>query len=183
MSDKETDSVTLYYAEMETEALGNLWLAASEKGLIAVRFDEDSGQFLSNLLLEMDTADSPNIMHDEERLKPFMDSLTAYFAEKTPIPTSLPVDLTDQTEFQQEILRMVREIPFGATTTYGELADDIQNPNAARAIGQVLRRNPIPILIPCHRVLNADGTLGGYGGVMGSDRKITLLKHEGIILA
>jgi len=77
----------------------------------------------------------------------------------------------------------VREIPFGASTTYGEIAEAIENPNSSRAIGQVLRRNPIPIIIPCHRVLSADGTLGGYGGVMGSKRKIALLKHEGVILA
>jgi O-6-methylguanine DNA methyltransferase len=183
MSDKNSDCINLYYHALHSDLLGDMWLAATEKGLLAMRFDEDSAQFLASLLLEIDLTESLNITHDEDRLQPYTDSLTAYFTNKTPIPTDLPVDLTSQTEFQQEILTLVREIPLGATTTYGELADDIDNPNAARAIGQVLRRNPIPVIIPCHRVLNADGTLGGYGGVMGSERKIALLKHEGIILA
>jgi len=87
------------------------------------------------------------------------------------------------TEFQQQILKIVQLLPMGSTITYGEIADQIENPNASRAVGQVLRRNPIPIIIPCHRVISSDGTLGGYGGVIGSQRKIALLKHEGVILA
>lgn len=183
MSDKESAPVNLYYDAVHTEQLGDLWLAATDKGLLAVRFDEDSSQFLANLLLELDLEETFNIIHDEERLKPYTESIKAYFEHKTPFPADLPLDLTGQTEFQQEILTFVRQLPFGATTTYGDIANAINNPNASRAIGQVLRRNPIPVIIPCHRVLNADGTLGGYGGVMGSDRKIELLKHEGIILA
>ena len=122
-------------------------------------------------------------MHSNKKTAPYRKVLDAYLNDKTPIPDDLPVDLHQLTDFQQEILGRVRRVPFGATTTYGEIADEIDNPNASRAIGQVLRRNPIPIIIPCHRVLSADGTLGGYGGVMGSERKIELLKHEGVILA
>ena len=183
MSENNTETFNLYYHHLDTDLLGCLWLAASDTGLTAVRFDQDSSQFLANLLLEIDLNEQPNIIHDETRLQPYTDALTAYFADKTPLPPDLPVDLTGQTAFQQDILTRVRHIPLGATATYGDLADQINNPNAARAIGQVMRRNPIPVVIPCHRVMNADGTLGGYGGVMGSERKIALLKHEGVILA
>lgn len=184
MSDKQKpDSLNLYYDHIDTELLGCLWLAATDHGLFAVRFDQDSPQFLANLLLELDLTEQPNILHDQPRLQPYASSLAAYFTAKTPLPPDLPVDLTGQTEFQQDILTRVRNIPQGATLTYGDLADQTNNPNAARAIGQVLRRNPIPVFIPCHRVLSADGTLGGYGGVMGSERKIALLIHEGVILA
>lgn len=183
MTEKNESVKILYYTSLETDLLGTIWLAASERGLIAIRFEEDSADFLSNFFNTLNTTEPINIFHDKDKLQPFIESLQIYFTEKKQIPQALPVDLFDQTSFQQEILNLIRQIPFGSTTTYGELAEKINNPNAARAIGQVLRRNPIPIIIPCHRVLNADGTLGGYGGVMGSERKIALLKHENVILA
>jgi methylated-DNA-[protein]-cysteine S-methyltransferase len=71
----------------------------------------------------------------------------------------------------------------GTITTYGDLARQMDNELAARAVGQVLRANPLPLIIPCHRVVRADGSVGGYGGILGSQRKIALLKHEGVILA
>lgn len=183
MADKNPSDNNLYYTSLETNLFGTIWLAATPKGIVAIRFEEHSADFLANLFSTLNTTQPPNIIHDSDQLQPYIKALQAYFFEKKSIPAALPVDLYDQTIFQQEILNLVRQLPFGATTTYGELADSIDNPNAARAIGQVLRRNPIPIIIPCHRVLNADGTLGGYGGVMGSERKIALLKHENIILA
>ncbi|MBN2503327.1 MAG: MGMT family protein, partial [Anaerolineales bacterium] len=71
----------------------------------------------------------------------------------------------------------------GQVATYSEIAKTIGKPKASRAVGQALRRNPIPIVIPCHRVIASDGTLGGYAGVMGDKRKIKLLKLEGVMLA
>jgi methylated-DNA-[protein]-cysteine S-methyltransferase len=183
MNPKEGQSPTLYYTEFKSGVLGQIWLASTDQGLTYLRFDEDSGKFIANLAKSIDPQRQPNILYNPEKLSTYQAALENYCDKKIPIPTSLTVDLSDLTEFQQQILHYVREIPFGASTTYGEIADAINNPNASRAIGQVLRRNPIPIIIPCHRVLSADGTLGGYGGVMGSHRKIALLKHEGIILA
>jgi len=183
MDQNKDQGLTLYYSEFETEVLGPIWLAATDGGLCTLRFDEDVVRFITNLAKSLDRQQQPNIIHNLEKTTPYLTALQAYCEQKTPIPGNLSLDLSSLTEFQQQILNFVREIPFGATTTYGEIAEAIQNPNASRAIGQVLRRNPIPIIIPCHRVLSADGTLGGYGGVMGSERKIALLKHEGIILA
>jgi methylated-DNA-[protein]-cysteine S-methyltransferase len=84
----------------------------------------------------------------------------------------------DGTEFQQRVWRALTEIPYGETCSYGELARRIGNPNASRAVGLANGRNPISILVPCHRVIGADGSLTGYGG--GLQRKQWLLAHEGL---
>jgi methylated-DNA-[protein]-cysteine S-methyltransferase len=183
MTPDEDSALRIYYGEVQTKLFGTTWLAATDRGICCLRFDHDAAQFISNLAMKVLGDEIPSIVHDIARNRPYADALNDYLENKVTIPSDLPVDMHQMTEFQQEILTLVRRLPFGSTTTYGEIADEIENPNASRAIGQVLRRNPIPIIIPCHRVLSADGTLGGYGGVMGSERKIELLKHEGVILA
>lgn len=174
---------TVYYSEIQTELLGDIWLAATDTGICCLRFADETPDFVAHILENIADPLTPSLLHSREATAAYIEALTAYLENKTPIPNDLPSDLSRLTEFQQEILAYVRELPYATITTYGEIADEIQNPNASRAIGQVLRRNPIPIIIPCHRVTSADGTLGGYGGVMGSERKIALLKHEGVILA
>ena len=82
------------------------------------------------------------------------------------------------TVFQQRVWRELIEIPYGQTWSYGELAKRIDNPSASRAVGLANGRNPISILVPCHRVIGADGSLTGYGG--GLERKQWLLAHEGL---
>ncbi|PVV84097.1 hypothetical protein DD509_05190 [Dehalogenimonas alkenigignens] len=86
------------------------------------------------------------------------------------------LDLTGATEFQQQVYRAACGIPFGETKSYGELAAAIGKPGAARAVGQALGANPLPILIPCHRVVAADGGLGGFSG--GVETKQQLLEME-----
>lgn len=90
---------------------------------------------------------------------------------------NLPIRLHG-TEFQKRVWNMLTEIPYGVTWSYGELAKRIDNPNASRAVGLANGRNPISILVPCHRVIGADGSLTGYGG--GLERKRWLLAHEGL---
>jgi methylated-DNA-[protein]-cysteine S-methyltransferase len=82
------------------------------------------------------------------------------------------------TEFQRRAWRSLMDIPFGETRSYGEQARRIGNPNASRAVGLANGRNPIPIIVPCHRVIGADGSLTGFGG--GIERKRWLLAHEGL---
>jgi methylated-DNA-[protein]-cysteine S-methyltransferase len=107
------------------------------------------------------------------------EQLEQYFAgERTDF--ELPLD-PDGTPFQQRVWELLREIPFGETTTYGALATLLGKPSAMRAVGLANGRNPIAIVIPCHRVIGADGTLTGYGG--GLDRKRTLLDHEAEVRA
>jgi methylated-DNA-[protein]-cysteine S-methyltransferase len=94
---------------------------------------------------------------------------------------ALPVDLSAVRPFQRAVLTAISKIPFGQTRTYGWVAREIGQPRAARAVGQALHTNPIPIIIPCHRVVASDGGLGGYGG--GLPMKIKLLQLEGATLA
>ncbi|MCZ6569405.1 MAG: methylated-DNA--[protein]-cysteine S-methyltransferase [Deltaproteobacteria bacterium] len=82
------------------------------------------------------------------------------------------------TSFQQRVWRALRSLPYGRTTTYGRVARRIRQPSAVRAVGLANGRNPIPIIVPCHRVIGANGSLTGYGG--GLDRKAWLLRHEGV---
>jgi methylated-DNA-[protein]-cysteine S-methyltransferase len=80
--------------------------------------------------------------------------------------------------FQRSVWRSLSEIPYGVTISYGELAARVGKPKASRAVGQANGKNPLPIVIPCHRVISGDGSLGGFGG--GSQTKITLLAIEGL---
>jgi len=91
----------------------------------------------------------------------------------------LPLDLR-VAPFHEVVLAALARVPYGATTTYGALAREAGNPKAARAVGTVMNRNPIPIVLPCHRVVGADGSLTGYAG--GLDRKRLLLRLEGATL-
>lgn len=92
----------------------------------------------------------------------------------------LPLDLSAVGEFDREVLAVAREIPFGETASYGEVAERIGRPGAARAVGSALGRNPVPLVVPCHRVVRSDGSPGGYTG--GLDRKRRLLALEGASL-
>ena len=102
--------------------------------------------------------------------------LTEYFAG-TRREFDLPLRLKG-TEFQQRVWRELTAIPYGETWSYGQLAKRINKPSASRAVGLANGRNPISILVPCHRVIGADGSLTGYGG--GVERKQWLLAHEGL---
>jgi methylated-DNA-[protein]-cysteine S-methyltransferase len=183
MSSQDQPENTIFYASLQTTLFGQLWIAATARGVCCLRFDAEPTHFITALVLRVTDETPPNIIHDPAKVFIYLRAVEEYLKDHTPISPDLPIDTFDLTGFQREILQLVRQVPYGATTTYGELAERVKNPNASRAIGQVLRRNPIPIIIPCHRILSADGTLGGYGGVMGSHRKIALLKHEGVILA
>lgn len=103
--------------------------------------------------------------------------LDEYFAG-TRRDFDLPLRLQG-TPFQQRVWAVLTEIPYGVTWSYGQLAKRINNPNASRAVGLANGRNPISILVPCHRVIGADGSLTGYGG--GVERKRWLLAHEGLL--
>lgn len=91
----------------------------------------------------------------------------------------LPVALSDQPPFRRRVLEELAGVPYGETVTYGRLAGRCGRPRAARAVGNALGRNPLPVVLPCHRVVRSDGTAGGYGG--GRERKRRLLRLEGAL--
>jgi methylated-DNA-[protein]-cysteine S-methyltransferase len=115
---------------------------------------------------------------DDRPFTAAIDQLAAYFAGEL---TDFDLPLAPSgTEFQQRVWSALRTIPFGQTTSYGELAGQLGNPGASRAVGLANGRNPIAVVVPCHRVIGADGRLTGYGG--GLDRKRWLLDHELAVL-
>lgn len=112
--------------------------------------------------------------HDPEALHAAATQLAEYFAGER---TRFDLELSPEgTEFQRKVWAMLQEIPYGETTTYGTLANQLGNPRTVRAVGLANGRNPIAVIIPCHRVIGANGSLVGFGG--GLDRKRALLDHE-----
>lgn len=106
------------------------------------------------------------------------EELERYFRGEPVTFADVDVDLTGSTEFEREVYKATRAIPFGKVATYGQIAKAIGAPNAQRAVGQALGKNPIAIVIPCHRVVASDG-LGGFTGGLTWKRK--LLRHEGVL--
>jgi methylated-DNA-[protein]-cysteine S-methyltransferase len=120
----------------------------------------------------------PGWRRDDSALRLVREQLTAYFARELR-DFELPLRM-DGTPFQRRVWEELRRIPFGATWSYAELARRIGRPGASRAVGSANGRNPVAIVVPCHRVIASDGTLGGYGG--GLDRKEWLLQHETVAM-
>lgn len=148
--------------------IGVLHLAVGECGVAAITFD-DPGFTLAGALPR-----GAKLVPDLEATRPLAGELAAYFAgvlERFTIPPDLA-----GTPFQELVWRRLLEIPYGGTVSYGELARALGKPGASRAVGMANNRNKIGILVPCHRVVGADGALVGYGG--GLDRKRWLIAHE-----
>jgi methylated-DNA-[protein]-cysteine S-methyltransferase len=154
--------------------VGLLLLAATRKGLVEIAYTHERG--VEKSLLELAAKLSPRILDAPRRLEPVRNQLDAYFVGKRD-RFELNLDRSLISGFTQRVLRQTERIPYGHVSTYGDVATEIGAPRAARAVGNALGANPLPIVIPCHRVLRAGLLLGGYGG--GTNRKEWLLKREG----
>ncbi len=141
--------------------LGKIYVQYSPNGIIGMSLTEDEKIEISNNL-------------DEFGIK-IQTSLMDYFDGKLQV-FELPLNLDSGTEFQKSVWKALLEIPYGKTTTYGEIAKKIGNPKASQAVGGAVGDNPIAIIIPCHRVIGKNGSLTGFR--WGLDRKIKLLKLE-----
>jgi methylated-DNA-[protein]-cysteine S-methyltransferase len=123
---------------------------------------------------------SPRVVHLPGRLDEVRRELEEYFAGRRR-SFDVPVDRRLSRGYRRTVLEALsREVPYGQTVSYKELAERTGNPKASRAVGSAMATNPIPIVVPCHRVLRTGGALGGYGG--GLDTKVWLLRHEGALL-
>jgi methylated-DNA-[protein]-cysteine S-methyltransferase len=169
------DGSPLQYALMEDTPVGSLGLAAGPAGLRRLHFISGEDDFLRRLLEEF--PDRP--LERSAALDAVRRELDRYF-EGRRFTFETRVDLSDVTPFQQRVLRETAKVPAGEVTTYTEVAARAGRPRAARAAGNALHDNPIAIIVPCHRVLRGDGSLGGYAG--GLPAKEWLLKHEGALL-
>jgi len=164
-------------------------IAATERGVVAAGWEVDEDAFRSRLVARL----GPVPEWDQHQLpashgvlalaRPVFEGLLR--GEPAPVDT-VPIDLTDRPAWDQRVLLEVRRVPWGQTASYGDIARRIGAPRAARAVGGALGRNPISLLIPCHRIIAADGTIGGYGGTGWVDRdrqrsrKEALLVREGV---
>lgn len=141
----------IYYQYMESP-VGTLLVAGEEKGLRFINFSKNGKPDLPE----------PHWVQKPEPLQDALNQLEAYFAGKLKT-FSLNVCL-DVTPFQKKVLTALRRVPYGETISYGKLAEKIGFPKASRAVGQANAKNPIPIVIPCHRVIGSNGKLTGFGG-------------------
>jgi len=170
---------TLHYT-MFSSPVGPLFLGASERGLVALEFDARlPGQQTvrpnpRDLRVESKTL---RFEESESALQPYVEQLEEYFAGQRREFT-LPLDLRG-TDFQIACWHALIAIPYGETRTYGDIARAVGRPQGFRAVGMANNRNPIAIVVPCHRVIASDGTLCGYGG--GLDLKRKLLELEGAL--
>ncbi|MCY1634932.1 methylated-DNA--[protein]-cysteine S-methyltransferase [Marinifilum sp. D737] len=158
----------MLYFDIINTPIGDLLLLASDKGLKKILFEDQFKAFEISSTWEQST----------EKLSQAKEQLLAYFNSNL-VQFELQLD-PDGTVFQKQIWKQLEEIPFGETKSYQDIANAIEKPNACRAIGMANSKNPIPIIIPCHRVIGKNGKLTGYAG--GLNIKAKLLQIEGIDL-
>jgi O-6-methylguanine DNA methyltransferase len=171
---RELIDARINYDFVRLPALGDLLVASSERGLCYVAFVEESEDRALARLAQ--TFPGRPIVHSPERLGTVASSLLRYSSGEQ-LHFDHPLDLSAvRSPFQKQVLRETARIPYGRVATYGELARRVGRPSAARAVGGALNRNPVCIIIPCHRVVARDGSLRGYR--WGLDRKERLLRLE-----
>lgn len=165
------DLVDVAYRVIDSP-LGKLLLAATPAGLVRVAFANEN----HDLVLEQLAAKlSPRVLRAPRHLDPAARELDEYF-EGTRRAFDLPLDLSLSKGFRQLVQQHLPEIGYGQTRSYKEMAEMVGNPQAVRAVGTACATNPLPVVVPCHRVLRTDGSLGGYIG--GLPAKTALLELE-----
>ena len=173
-----SSSLPIYLGQLKKSPLGDLWGAVSENGLVAIEWDKDKSALDAYLTKRLKQAATL----DPQRVTSFLLELNEYLRGRRTTFT-FPIDWSLLRPFQREVLQLVYVIPYGETRTYSEIAHEMGRPRAARAVGRANATNPMPLVIPCHRVIGMDGKLHGYGGGEGLKTKEWLLKMEGAVMA
>lgn len=153
------------------ERVGPIWLAFSSVGLVGVHMQANEAAVRAlypDFVVEQDAAQTAALC----------SQLAAYFNGRSD-QFDVAIDWRNIGDFQKAVLQRVLSIPYGQTRSYQEIADQLGQPGAARAVGRANATNPMPLIIPCHRVLGADGKLHGYSGPGGVETKAWLLRLEG----
>jgi methylated-DNA-[protein]-cysteine S-methyltransferase len=155
--------------------IGTLLVATTERGLCRIAYDAEPDLEAERLAKTFGV----RVLRSAKLLDPARRELDEYFdGRRRNFDLAVDVDLL--ADFHRRVLAELARVPYGEVVTYGELAARAERPRAARAVGTVMNRNPLPIVLPCHRVIGANGNLTGYGG--GLERKEALLRLEGAIL-
>lgn len=158
------------YTVFDTE-FGWMAIVASERGLNRLTLPQPAADKALVLISDL----LPKATASTRPFRELVHRLGLYFkGEKINFPDEL--DLRNSTDFQQEVWRLTASIPYGETRAYGWIANELGRPGSVRAVGQAMARNPLPIIIPCHRVVGSNGALGGYSG--GLEMKRNLLEME-----
>jgi methylated-DNA-[protein]-cysteine S-methyltransferase len=160
---------------VEDTPIGPLTLAATTSGVVKIAFGADE-----SALAELAATVSPRLVRLPRRLDGLRRELDEYFAGRRR-DFDVGLDRSLSHGYRLAVLEELSRVPFGETVTYKDLAQRTGHPKASRAVGTAMATNPIPIVVPCHRVLRTGGALGGYGG--GLDTKAWLLRHEGALLS
>jgi methylated-DNA-[protein]-cysteine S-methyltransferase len=166
----------IVYVGKETNTpVGPVWVAISETGLIAVELRDEPEE----LIEQLPRLGFRQVVSDPVKTKRALQQIRDYLLGKRKEFT-IPIDWSVMTPFQEKALKATCEIPYGQISTYKEIASQLGNPNGARAVGGAEATNPMPLVIPCHRVLGSDGGLHGYGAGKGLETKAWLLELEGV---
>jgi methylated-DNA-[protein]-cysteine S-methyltransferase len=168
---------TIYIGNLAESPLGPIWIAVSDQGLVAVYIGTNRDTFAQSV----EKMGFSDFAIDPERTASVLEQISEYLEGERQI-FDMPIDWSVMTPFQQQALRATLAIPYGQVTAYGDLARRLGKPRAARAVGRAQATNPMPIVIPCHRVIGADGGLHGYGAGDGLKTKAWLLRLEGASL-
>jgi O-6-methylguanine DNA methyltransferase len=165
----------LYYATFKSP-VGEILATRTEKGLNFITFPRSRWhRFLAALRKD----ENIELRKDEKKFSSLKKDLKSYFSGKR-VSFRQALDLSGGTPFQKRVWKAMQKIPPGQTKSYGWLARQAGGKNKARAVGAACGANPIPIIVPCHRVVRSDGSLGGYGGGLGAKRKLLSLEKAGI---
>ncbi len=169
----------VYLTDVDTP-LGCMGVVFTEQALLRIHLPLESREATLTELSFLHPTAQP--ARPFPRIQSYLDELTRYFQGKPHDFFKVPLVLSALPAFHQRVLLAARNIPFGTTISYGELAREAGSPLASRAVGQALGKNPYPILIPCHRVFASGGKIGGFSAYGGIDTKKKLLALEGINL-
>ena len=167
----------VYYGYAPRTRVGPLFVAVSDRGLVALDFGLSEQEFVARVSHRT----KATLIRSNDETAEAMKQVKEYL-EGHRIKFDLPLDMNAMSEFQRLVLGIALKIPRGKYLTYGDVAKAIGKPQASRAVGQALGHNPVPIVIPCHRVLGSDGSLHGYSGGGGLQTKAWLLQLEGASL-
>ncbi len=167
---------------------GPYHLATTERGVVSAEWGVSDDAFRQRLAVRLGAT-----LEASDAAQAVLDAAIASVERiiaGEPVETSeVVLDLADRPVFDRRVLLAVRDVPWGRTASYGEIARRVGAPRAARAVGGAVGRNPVALLVPCHRIIAADGTLGGYGGdspadrAEALDRKRALLRREGVTVS
>ncbi len=173
-----SSSPKIYLGELNHTPLGDLRLAASDFGLLAVEWADSQPELMNYLLHRLKGL----VEENQKRVHPYAKEVGEYLKGKRHEFT-FAIDWSTLRPFQLKALKAVFDIPYGETRTYADIAEQIGHPIAFRAVGRANATNPMPLVIPCHRLIGRDGKLHGYGGGVGLPTKEWLLKMEGAVIA